>query len=139
MRLPSEPVKQTCPDINRLQKTIEEIRNNFASFKDTDNVDDFLSYMVDASWELRGVYDTLEELRSANSALRDWGHELTSLVEQMENEKDSEIGELEIEISAKEDKIEELEEIIDELKEQIENDNILSNNRTKNPLVVKAT
>ena len=24
MRLPNEPVKQTCPDINRLQKTIKE-------------------------------------------------------------------------------------------------------------------
>ena len=73
MRLPNEPVKQTCPDINRLQKTIKEIINNFESFKQEDVSEDFLSSMQDASWELKDIYSTLEELRNANSALRDWG------------------------------------------------------------------
>ena len=115
MRLPSEPVRNTCPDINRLQKTIKDIQSDFASFKDTDDVNDFLDSINNASWELRNIYDTLEELRSANSALRDWGHELTSLAEQIESEKDNEIEELQNQISTKEDKIEELEKIIVQL------------------------
>ena len=94
MRLPSEPVKNTCPDINKLQKTIKDIQSDFASFKDTDDVNDFLESMSNASWELRNIYDILEELRSANSALRDWGHELTSLAEQMESGKDIEIDDV---------------------------------------------
>ena len=123
MRLPNEPVKQTCPDINRLQKIIIEIKDNFASFKEEDNVEDFLDSMNTASWELRDIYDTLEELRSANSALRDWGHELTSLAESLESEKDAEIGELENIISAKETEISDLEDTIYELKLQ-EDENI---------------
>jgi len=118
MRLPNEPVRNTCPDINRLQKAIKEIKDNFASFKEDDNVEDFLDSMNTASWELQDIYDTLEELRNANSALRDWGHELTSLAESLESEKDSEIEELENTISAKDEKIESLEEYIDELEEQ---------------------
>lgn len=118
MRLPNEPVKNTCPDINNLQKTIKDIINDFESFKETDDTSDFLDSMGNASWELKSVYDTLEELRSANSALRDWGHELTSLAEQMESEKDSEIEELQNEISDKETKIESLEEEVDTLKQR---------------------
>lgn len=119
MRLPNEPVRNTCPDIDRLQKTIKDIQSDFASFKDTDDVNDFLESMSNASWELKDIYDTLEELRSANSALRDWGHELTSLAEQMESEKDTEIEELQNEISAKESEIEDLEETVEELKSVI--------------------
>ncbi len=123
MRLPNEPVKQTCPDINRLQKTIKEIINNFESFKQEDVSEDFLSSMQDASWELQDIYDTLEELRNANSALRDWGFELTSLAENLESEKDAEIGELENTISAKETEISDLEDIIYELEKTL-NENI---------------
>ncbi len=115
MRLPSEPVRNTCPDINRLQKVIESIRNDFASFNDSHTAEDFLDNMNNASWELKDIYDTLEELRNSNSALREWGHELTSLAEQMESEKDTEIGELQDEISAKETEIKNLEEEIYEL------------------------
>ena len=46
MRLPNEPVRNTCPDINRLQKTIKEIRDNFASFKEEDNIEDFLDALT---------------------------------------------------------------------------------------------
>ena len=123
MRLPNEPVKQTCPDINRLQKTIKEIQNNFESFKEDDDIQDLLDNMKDASWDLRDIYGTLEELRSANSALRDWGHELTSLAERMESEKDAEIEKLENIISAKETEISDLEDTIYELEKTI-NENI---------------
>ena len=123
MRLPNEPVKQTCPDINRIQKTINEIINNFENFKQEDVSEDFLSSMQDASWELKDIYSTLEELRNANSALRDWGFELTSLAENLESEKDAEIGELENTISAKETEISDLEDIIYELEKTL-NENI---------------
>ena len=123
MRLPNEPVKQTCPDINRLQKTIKEIRDNFTSFKEEDDIQDLLDNMKDASWELKDIYSTLEELRNANSALRDWGYELTSLAENLESEKDAEIGELENTISAKETEISDLEDIIYELEKTL-NENI---------------
>lgn len=123
MRLPNEPAKQTCPDINRIQKTINEIINNFENFKQEDVSEDFLSSMQDASWELKDIYSTLEELRNANSALRDWGYELTSLAENLESEKDAEIGELENTISAKETEISDLEDIIYELEKTL-NENI---------------
>ena len=123
MRLPNEPVRNTCPAINKLQKTIKEIKDNFASFKEDDNVEDFLDSMNTASWELQDIYDTLEELRNANSALRDWGYELTSLAENLESEKDAEIGELENTISAKETEISDLEDIIYELEKTL-NENI---------------
>ena len=119
MRLPNEPVRNTCPDINRLQKTIKEIRDNFASFKEEDNIEDFLDAMNTASWELRDIYNTLEELRNVNSALRDWGYELTSLAENLESEKDTEIEELSNTISAKETEIGDLEDRIDELENNI--------------------
>ena len=119
MRLPNEPVRNTCPDINRLQKTIKEIRDNFASFKEEDNIEDFLDAMNTASWELRDIYNTLEELRNANSALRDWGYELTSLAENLESEKDTEIEELSNTISVKETEIGDLEDRINELENNI--------------------
>lgn len=119
MRLPNEPVRNTCPDINRLQKTIKEIKDDFASFKEEDNVQYFLDSMNTASWELQDIYDTLEELRNANSALRDWGHELTSLAESLESEKDTEIEELENIISAKETEISDLEDTIYKLEKTL--------------------
>lgn len=119
MRLPNEPVRNTCPAINRLQKTIKEINNNFASFKEEDSNEDFLDAMNNASWELQDVYDTLEELRNANSALRDWGNELTSLAENLESEKDAEIGELQNIISEKETEISDLEDTINELEQTL--------------------
>ena len=113
MRLPSEPVRNTCPDIDRLQKIINGLKDDFGSFKEHDSTDDFLTSMNNACWELRDIYDTLEDLRNSNSALRDWGHELTSLAEEMENEKDAEISEKEVEIENLEERVQNLQDELD--------------------------
>ena len=50
-----------------------------------------------------------------DSALRDWGYDLTSIAEVMEREKDDEIDELSNIISEKESEISDLEDLIYEL------------------------
>lgn len=112
MRLPSEPCRNTCPDINAIQEEIKEIIKDFERFNDTDNPDDFISSMEDASYKLRDIHSILEDLRRSNSDLRDWGHELTQIAENMDSEKDAEILELHDTISAKETEIAKLEDEI---------------------------
>ena len=81
MRLPQEPNRPTCPDINRIQRTIDEIIKDFNSFKTTDTADDFMNSMSNTVYELKGIYDELEDLRS-------WGQELLDIAENTINERD---------------------------------------------------
>ncbi len=81
MRLPKEPNRHTCPDINRIQSTLQE----FINYKPTeDYVDDLESFRIDFGDIIR----TLEELRESNSELRNWGNDLLSIAENLETEKD---------------------------------------------------
>lgn len=113
----TEPVRHTCPDIDRLQKTIKEIRNDFATFNDTCDISDFISSMENASWELKSISETMEELRASNSSLRDWGNEMYEDAEKMENERDdweNKCGELEGKINDLESTISDLEDTVSE-------------------------
>jgi predicted nuclease with TOPRIM domain len=111
----TEPVRHTCPDIDRLQKTIKEIRDDFATFNDTCDVSDFISSMENASWELKSISETIEKLCDSNSSLRYWGSEMYENAEKMENEKDEwenkyaklegKVSDLEITISDLEDTV----------------------------------
>lgn len=115
MRIPQEPNRPTCPQINKIQKTLDWRIKDFENFKDTDSVDDFISSMSDACSELWDIYSQLEDLRHSNADLRDWGNELTSCIEQIESQHQSEVDDLYNQISAKENEIENLEEIIVQL------------------------
>jgi chromosome segregation ATPase len=70
----SAPVNNTCPDINRTIKRLEIIR---------DHMNDMVKWI---EYELSEIEDSLEELRSDNSALRDWGTENESRVKELEDE-----------------------------------------------------
>ena len=64
MRLPNEPVRNTCPDINRLQKTIKEIRDNFASFKEEDNIEELSNTISAKETEIGDLEDRIDELEN---------------------------------------------------------------------------
>jgi hypothetical protein len=79
-----EPVKHTCPDIDRLIKTVTEIVLNFCKEED---MEDTLSLMSD--WKALeslgiGKWSELETLRNSNHSLREWGVEMYEDAENME-------------------------------------------------------
>jgi len=86
------PVSHTCPDIDQCIKwlavakseiefVISEIENgdeiNYAG-KALNSLEEALKYI--------DIEKELEELRNANSALRDWGYELASELEELKRE-----------------------------------------------------
>lgn len=119
MRIPQEPNRPTCPDINRIQKTLSDTIKDFESFKETDDVSDFMNSMSTACSELWSIHSELEDLRRSNGDLRDWGNELTSCIDLIQEQHQIEMDELQDTISAKENEIENLEETIEELKSVI--------------------
>ena len=119
MKIPQEPNRPTCPQINDMQKTLQWLIKDFESFKETDEVEDFMNIMSTACSELWDIYSTLENLRNSNSELRDWGNELIDCIDTLQREHQSEVDDLCNQISAKETEIEELGEHIDELKYRI--------------------
>lgn len=78
----SAPVKNTCPDIDKL---IEYIKKAMKIAKDGRN--EFPQADVefyDIYSYLDGCEDMLEDLRKSNSALRNWGYDLEKVVKQHE-------------------------------------------------------
>jgi hypothetical protein len=79
------PVKNTCPNIDSV---IKSIREAMTMVKDADDLT--ISQISDAFsavyYLLDGLEDQLEDLRSDNSSLRNWGLELEERVEELENE-----------------------------------------------------
>jgi predicted nucleic acid-binding Zn-ribbon protein len=79
------PVRNTCPDIDSV---IKSIREAMTMVKDADDLT--ISQISDAFsavyYLLDGLEDQLEDLRSDNSSLRNWGLELEERVEELENE-----------------------------------------------------
>lgn len=63
MDLYREPIKNTCPDIDKSQDLVR-----------------------DAIVDLRYLIDSLEELRRSNGDLRDWGNKLVDRCKELEKE-----------------------------------------------------
>ena len=114
-----EPVKHTCPDIDRIISTITSIVKAMDNCDDRDEKEDLLSQIKDWSGDLTGIgfgkWCEMETLRSSNSALRDWGSEMYSEAESLETERD----ELEIKCDELKDKVSDLESEVEDLKNQI--------------------
>lgn len=85
------PVQHTCPDID---KYIKRIR--WALCRDLNRLSetDLLSVAESMNSELEDCIGYLEELRSSNGELRDWGHELVSDLESQDKEIDRLTNEL---------------------------------------------
>lgn len=118
-----EPVKNTCPDIDSIISTITAICKQMESCNDEDKKDALLECISDWKADLEsigvGKWSELEELRSANAALRDWGNEMYNDAESLESERDDFERKYEEEkekVSKLEDEVEELRSEISELK-----------------------
>jgi len=72
------PVKHTCPDIDKLIKLLEDFEKSYKDHEDSD-----LKYSIyNLVWE---VSNGLEDLRKSNSLLRDWGEDLCTEIDSLEN------------------------------------------------------
>lgn len=86
-----EPVGNTCPDIDKLIKRYDSIMKIIKGYNQIEDVDTLKDIISDVENELYNFDSVLEDLRSANSALRDWGNDCISAYDEMESEKDNEI------------------------------------------------
>jgi chromosome segregation ATPase len=110
-----EPVKHTCPDIDRIKSTITSIVNDMKGVGEDDLEKSLLETINDWVLELEsigvGKWCELESLRDSNSALREWGCEMYNEAEKLEEERDefeSEVEKLKSQVSELESQIEEL-------------------------------
>lgn len=70
----SAPVKQTCPDIDRVIKRIKmALKVATDGRRVFEKGTDEYAYCSDIEDELYGLEGELEDLRSANDSLRKWG------------------------------------------------------------------
>lgn len=110
MRNGRSGIGHTCPDIDNIIANIKSaiksaewgIKNPESEYQE-DNYNDIIN-------ELDGIERQMEELRSSNSRLRDFGEEQTKIVEELEEE-----------IDLMQLKIENLNDTIDDLKREISN------------------
>lgn len=80
-----EPVKHTCPDINKLIKGLDEIAKMIKGYDRIDDVDDLKDIISDIENTLSDYDSTLEDLRYANDSLREWGINEAEEVDKLEN------------------------------------------------------
>lgn len=98
MRRPyeSEPVPNTCSDINRQQKELHSILKN-----EIKSIEDVAERAV----------STLEDMRDSNKSLRDWGNEWMHYATDKESELEDAYGKIEL----LEGKLKELEQQLEEV------------------------
>jgi len=78
-----EPIKHTCPDID---KYIKWIKYEIVNDKDLKNMNekDLFDAASSMSSQLESCIDYLEELRRSNETLRNWGIEEANNVDDLE-------------------------------------------------------
>lgn len=85
----SAPINNTCPDIDEVIKGIEEAEklasDFYTNFSDK-TVVDIEEAFQDIANALFKLTDIMEELRNANSTLRDWGEKNEIEVNRLEAE-----------------------------------------------------
>lgn len=94
-----EPVKNTCPDIDRIILTITNICKQMDNCSEEDTVIGLLEnikyWESDLSSIGFGKWNELEDLRNANAALREWGNDMYNEAEGLEKEKDEYLNQYE--------------------------------------------
>jgi predicted RNase H-like nuclease (RuvC/YqgF family) len=105
------PVPHTCPKIDKVISFLENID------WDTDNEDE-----RDLSIECKEMVDVMEEIRTANDALRTWGNEECNYKNEYEEEKrelEREVKNLKSDLSDMIDEIKDLKHEIDSLEDKL--------------------
>lgn len=120
----SAPVKFTCPNINQVISDITEIYDGL-DFTEEATVEDLQEVIKEASTKLytftdkiQICYNPLEDLRSDNEKLRDWGSEQEEQVEELEKERDKLIEEVSTNECNFNDQLGDMEDKVQELKEE---------------------
>jgi len=67
------PPEHQCPKADRMIKSLRSADKNLENALKMEDVDDVISYIVDAQDNLHAVDDEVDELREAVSDVRDWG------------------------------------------------------------------
>ena len=80
-----EPIKHTCPDIDKLIKGINEIQKLTKNYQKIDEVEDLRDIISDIENILWYFDNELEKLRSSNDTLRDWGISEAEEVDKLED------------------------------------------------------
>lgn len=93
-----QPVSHTCPDIDKCQTLLKEARawlshavsyvERIQDISESNEVSDLAYEVKECIIDARNCIDfdqLLEELRDANSSLRDWAYELREEIEQIES------------------------------------------------------
>lgn len=101
------PVGNTCPDINKAQRSLQStIKDAEYAIKRYELSSDTVSIVEAAVDKMSMAIDVLEEMRSANSKLRDWGDQMEQELEdartelqELRAEKDTRIEELKSEVA----------------------------------------
>ena len=80
-----EPVGNTCGDIDSILNVIRSIEK-LCALNGNEKANDLSSIIEDVEFELRGCDSMMEDLRSANSMLREWGNNEAQEVDRLEDE-----------------------------------------------------
>lgn len=85
------PVGHTCPDINGCIQWLKNAKSEIESVIDEITQGDEVHYQdkvlnsLDEALKYIDIFSELEDLRSANSKLREWGYELASELEDLKS------------------------------------------------------
>ncbi len=129
-----EPIGYTCRDIDAVIQGIDEVMNDLNDIEDLPaEAQAVIDNVVSRLYHIGGFKNKqslLEELRSSNSKLRDWGNDLVSDVKSLQEERDEwedryneairETIEQRETIKDLESKVEEFEQEVDELETRVE-------------------
>ena len=77
-----EPIKHTCPDIDKYIRRIKKVLVSERELRGCES-DDLMSYSINMASELESCIDYLEEIRSSNDTLRQWGIEEAEKVDEI--------------------------------------------------------
>lgn len=79
-----EPIKHTCPDIDRLIKNSNEILSLIKGYSNIEDIEELKLIIGDIENLIYGFDSELEDLRRSNDTLRSWGIEEANNYDKLE-------------------------------------------------------
>lgn len=109
-----EPIGNTCPDIDKMQRAIKNVSPYNIAYIEDEDLRDLCENLYEC---LNDCSNFLEDMRSSNSTLRNWGNEEAARVDELEQENDelnSKLDDLTYQLECAHEKINQLENEIEE-------------------------